>query len=92
MLAFFWGVAWGAGAFACLRAASGRFLRGELSALPLMAANLALIGACLGLCALLFPKGLVWAGAGLAAILILGGLLQIMGRLPAGGRKENIRD
>lgn len=88
MLAFFWGAAWGAGAFACLRAASGRFLKGDLGALPLMAANLALIGACLTLCALFFRQGLAWAGTGLAAALVIGGFLPAMGRLFGARRKE----
>ncbi|NCB29942.1 MAG: hypothetical protein EOM66_00865, partial [Clostridia bacterium] len=87
MLALFWGVAWGAGAFFCLRAACFRMLRGLPGAVLLMAANLALIGACLGACALLFPHQLAWAGSGLAGALILGAALQSIGRLPASGEK-----
>lgn len=92
MLAFLWGVAWGAGAFFCLRAASGRILRGDLAALPLMAANLALIGGCLVLCALISPESLAWAGSGLAAALILGAVFQPLLRAPASGRKEDVHD
>ena len=92
MLAFFWGAAWGAGAFACLREASGRFLKGDPGALPLIAANLALIGACLGLCTFLFPQGLAWAGGGLAAALASGGLLQFKGDRLAPGQKEEARE
>ena len=92
MLAFLWGVAWGAGAFLWLRAASGRVLKGDRAALPLMAANLALIGGCLALCASISPESLAWAGGGLAAALILGAVLQALLRVPASGRKEDARD
>ena len=92
MLAYLWGVAWGAGAFACLCAGCGRILRGDPAALIPMAANLALIGGCLALCALFFPAKLALAGAGLAGALVLGGLFQARGRLPASKRKEDIYD
>jgi len=92
MLAFLWGVAWGSGAFACLSAASSRILKGKPSALPLMAANLALIGGCLALCAFFSPQSLAWAGGGLSAALIAGTALQALGRLPAPQRKEDAHD
>ncbi|MEA4969505.1 MAG: hypothetical protein VB051_03135 [Candidatus Pelethousia sp.] len=92
MLAFLWGVAWGAGAFLCLRAATGRILKGNLAALPLMAANLALIGGCLAVCALISPESLAWTGGGLAAALILGTVLQSLRRAPASSRKEDAHD
>ncbi len=92
MLAFLWGVAWGTGAYFCLRAASGRILKGDLAALPLMVANLALIGGCLALCALISPESLAWGGGGLAAALILGAVLPPMRRAPASSRKEDAHD
>lgn len=93
MLAFLWGAAWGAGAFICLRAACSRILRGgQKGAFLFMAANLAFIGGCVALCALFFPAGLAWTGTGLAAALLLGGMLEAMGRRAASRKKEDVHD
>lgn len=87
MMAFLWGAAWGAGAFACLRAACGRITRGEQPALPMLA-NMGLIAGCLLLWAWLSPGSLAFAGIGLAAALILGAALQALGVLSR-RRKED---